>query len=70
MIRCCGLNRLTQFPTFLSMHMRNARINPRLLSSLQSLDKIAYGGQALAQEDEEWAYKNGLNLMVRRITRP
>ena len=65
MIRCCGLNCLFQFPIFLSMHMRNARSNARLLSSLQSLDKITYSGLALAQEDEEWAYKNGLNLVVR-----
>ncbi|KAL6889191.1 hypothetical protein GGI43DRAFT_430910 [Trichoderma evansii] len=62
MIHRCGLNRLNQFPTFMSSHFRKARENPKLLADLQNLDSILYGGLSLHQEEEDWAYKNGLKL--------
>jgi hypothetical protein len=64
-IHRCGLNRLTQFPTFLINHLRNARLNPKLLAMLQNLDEILYSGLSLPREEEEWAYRNGINLKVR-----
>jgi acyl-coenzyme A synthetase/AMP-(fatty) acid ligase len=64
MIHRCQLNRLIQFPPFLSVHLRNARQNPKLLGYLQSLDEILYSGLPLPHEEEDWAYKNGLNMRV------
>ena len=64
MIKRCGLNRLNQFPSFLSGHFRNARQDPKLLSMLLSLDDIIYCGLALSQEEEQWALKTGMKLRV------
>lgn len=66
MIKRCGLNRLHQFATFLSTHIRHARQNPKLLALLQSLDTVLYSGLPLPREDEEFAYSNRLNLVVSR----
>jgi len=62
MIRNCGLNRLNQFATFLSHHLRNSRQNRKLLALLQTLDDVIYRGLALPHEEEEWAYGNGIRL--------
>ncbi|KAF8483112.1 hypothetical protein JB92DRAFT_3032722, partial [Gautieria morchelliformis] len=48
MVDRCGLNRLTQFSSFLEKHLRNSYTNPRLLSLLQSLD------------EENWASNSGI----------
>jgi hypothetical protein len=55
MIRRCGLNRLNQFASFLSImiHFRNARQDAKLPSML-SLDDVLYSGLSLSQEDEQW----------------
>ncbi|KAI5124628.1 hypothetical protein M0805_004237 [Coniferiporia weirii] len=63
MINRCDLNRLHQFATFLSIHIRHARNNPKLLAQMQCLDTIIFSGLPLPQEDEEFAYQNGLKLM-------
>lgn len=63
MIVRCRLNRLQQFPAFLGIHMRNSRRNPKLLAQLRALDEIFYSGQAMPQEDEEWVYQNGMNVI-------
>ncbi|KAH9985402.1 hypothetical protein BJV74DRAFT_775720 [Russula compacta] len=62
MIRDCGVNRLNQFATFLTQHLRNSRQNPRLLALLQTLDDALYSGLALPREEEEWALGNGIRL--------
>ncbi|KAH7931106.1 acetyl-CoA synthetase-like protein [Leucogyrophana mollusca] len=62
MIHRCHLNRLNQFSTFLSTHLRNSREDPKLLGLLQSLDQILFTGLPLGREDEDWAYRNGLKL--------
>ena len=49
MIRECGLNRLTQFATFLSMHLRNSRNDPELLALLKGLNEVLFAGLALPQ---------------------
>jgi hypothetical protein len=64
MIHRCGLNRLNQFGSFLGNNLRASRTDPKLLSSLAALDEICYSGLPLAREDEDWAYKNGLQLKV------
>lgn len=64
MINRCDLNRLHQFATFLSVHIRHAHNNPKLLAHMQSLDTIIFSGLPLPQEDEEYAYQSGLKLMV------
>ncbi|KAG6337325.1 hypothetical protein ID866_1750 [Astraeus odoratus] len=62
MINRCDLNRLNQFSSFLSTHLRESRRNPKLLQRLRSLDEILYSGLPLEREDEDWAYKNGLKM--------
>jgi hypothetical protein len=61
----CHMNRLNQFAGFLATTIRTSRQNPKLLSFLQSLDEIAYCGLPLPQDDEAWAYSQGLQLRVR-----
>lgn len=59
-----GLNRLNQFAAFLCNHFRKARMDPKLLSLIAGLDEVLYSGMPLPREDEEWAYRNGINLKV------
>lgn len=59
----CGLNRLVQFPTYLAIHLRNSRQDPKLLGMLQGLDEIFYSGLKLSQDDEDWVYRNGMKLV-------
>lgn len=66
MIVRCHLNRLNQFAAFLATNIRAARQTPKLLSLLQNLDEIAYSGLALPQDEETWAYSQGLQLKVRK----
>jgi len=68
MIRNCGVNRLNQFATFLTQHLRNSRQNPRLLALMQTLDDALYSGLALPREEEEWAHANGIRLRVSLIS--
>jgi hypothetical protein len=65
MITRCQMNRLNQFGPFLAASIRAAQENPKLLQLLQSLDEIAYGGLPLPQDDEAWAYSQGLQLRVK-----
>lgn len=67
MIARCGLNRLNQFAAFLAANIRAARHDPVLLSLLQGLDEIIYSGLPLPQEEEAWAYSQGLRLKVRSM---
>ncbi|KIL70723.1 hypothetical protein M378DRAFT_66741 [Amanita muscaria Koide BX008] len=62
MIERCGLNRLNQFATFLSNHLRNSRNDRKLLSKLQGLEEVVFTGLPLPRDDEEWAMKNGVQL--------
>ena len=64
MILRCHLNRLNQFSTFLSTHLRNARLDSKLLGQLKSLSEIAFSGLPLYREDEEFAYHHGLQIKV------
>lgn len=66
MIVRCHLNRLNQFAAFLATNIRAARQSPKLLSLLQNLDEIAYSGLPLPQDEETWAYSQGLQLKVRK----
>jgi len=63
----CDLNRLNQFGSFLGKHLQNSRQHPKLLSFLASLDEVVYTGVPLSDEDEQWAFKNGIKLRVRLI---
>ena len=64
MITRCNLNRLHQFGTFLSAHIRRARQNPKLFHLLKSLDCLLYCGVALGKEEDEFAFRNGLEVIV------
>jgi len=62
MIHHCGLNRLNIFGSFLSTHLRNSRLDSKLLGKLVGLDEIIYTGLPLPREEESWAYSNGVKL--------
>lgn len=64
MITRCGLNRLNQFATYLTIHLKNSRRDVKLLSLLTQLDEILYTGLPLNRDEEAWAYQNHLNLRV------
>ncbi|KAI0080254.1 acetyl-CoA synthetase-like protein [Panus rudis PR-1116 ss-1] len=63
MITRCHLNRLVQFPTFLSSHLRASRQDPKLLDMLKNLDEIFYSGMLLTQDDQEWIHRHGLKVV-------
>ncbi|KAJ7724912.1 hypothetical protein B0H16DRAFT_1782741 [Mycena metata] len=62
MIHYGGLNRLNIFGSFLTNHLRNSRLDPKLLSMLVGLDEIMYTGLPLPREEESWAYSQGIKL--------
>jgi hypothetical protein len=70
MIHHCGLNRLNIFGSFLTTHLRNARLDPKLLGKLAGLDELMYTGLPLPREDEAWAYSQGLRLRVSAFCHP
>jgi hypothetical protein len=64
MVRTCGLNRLVQYGTFVSAHIRAAQEDEDVKRALQGMRQILYTGVALNVEDERWAVENGLRLTV------
>ncbi|KAJ7498533.1 hypothetical protein FB451DRAFT_1117113 [Mycena latifolia] len=62
MVHDCGLNRLNIFGSFLTTHLRNSRLDSKLLGTLASLDEVLYTGLPLPREEENWAYSNGIKL--------
>jgi acyl-coenzyme A synthetase/AMP-(fatty) acid ligase len=62
MINKCSLNRLHQYATSLSSHLRRAREDPKLLVMLTGLDEVLYCGLPLGQEEEQWAMNNGIKI--------
>lgn len=62
MVQRCNLTRLNQFSTFLTIHLRNARQDPKLLTLLRDLDEILFAGLPLPSDEEQWAYNNGLPM--------
>ncbi|KAJ3773865.1 hypothetical protein FB446DRAFT_665977 [Lentinula raphanica] len=62
MIKFGDLNRLWQFATFFSVHLKAARKDPNLLSLLVNLDEVTTTGLALSREDEAFAYESGIKL--------
>ncbi|KAI0344302.1 acetyl-CoA synthetase-like protein [Trametopsis cervina] len=62
MIAQCSLNRLNQFATFLTTHLRNSQHNPKLLELLHGLDEVLYSGLPLGRDEEQWAIEKGLKL--------
>ncbi|KAG6842569.1 hypothetical protein C0991_000095 [Blastosporella zonata] len=62
MITFGGLNRLNQFAAFLANHLRRSRSDPKFLSMLVGLDEVLYSGLPLPRDEEEWAFKNGIQL--------
>lgn len=68
MIRLCGLNRLVQYATFVSVHIRAAQTDPAVNRALQGLRQILYTGVALNAQDALWGFENGLRLTVSRLS--
>ncbi|KZT05903.1 acetyl-CoA synthetase-like protein [Laetiporus sulphureus 93-53] len=63
MMHRCGLTRMNIFPTFLSVHLKNSRRDPRLLAGLQALDEILVTGLPMSPEDQQWVRSNGINVL-------
>ena len=64
MIKRCRLNRLHQFAAFLSVHLRHAAQNQKVLVLLKSLDIVYSSGMPMPKDDEEFAYRAGVPLIV------
>ncbi|KAF9077888.1 acetyl-CoA synthetase-like protein [Rhodocollybia butyracea] len=63
-INRCKTNKLFLFPHFLKKHIRASYMDPETLHALSSVDEIVYGGGSFgSDEEEEWAWKNGINLV-------
>ena len=67
MVRACGLNRLVQYGTFVSAHIRAAQTDEDVKKALMGLRQILYTGVALGDEEATWAAKNDLRLTVSSI---
>ena len=67
MITRCGLNRLMQFATSFSHHLRNSKTDPKLLQALVRLDEVQHSGLALGREEEAWAIQHGINIRVNGV---
>lgn len=65
MTRACSINRLAVYATFLSSLIRAAKQDDVVKVALQSLRDIFHTGVTLNKEDEDWAYANGLKVIVR-----
>lgn len=63
MVTRCGLNRMNQFPSFLTVHLKASRQNPKLLAMLKGFDEIFYSGMPLSQDDEEWIHRHGIRVV-------
>ncbi|KAF9044691.1 hypothetical protein BDP27DRAFT_1346740 [Rhodocollybia butyracea] len=64
MINRCKMNKVLMFPHFLVKHIRASRTDPNILRALVSLDEIIFTGASFGSpEDEEWAWKNGMNIV-------
>ena len=64
MITRCSLNQLKRVATFLDNHLRDSKINPRLLQAPVQLDSVACGGSTLGREEVAWALQNCINIRV------
>ncbi|KIK67057.1 hypothetical protein GYMLUDRAFT_191481 [Collybiopsis luxurians FD-317 M1] len=63
MVEHCHVNRIWQFAAFFSVYLRAARQDPKVLAMLVSLEEVTTCGMALSQEDQDYAYNNGIKLM-------
>ena len=64
LIRVCKLNTLGLYATFLSDLISAARSDPEIGAALKGLRQIVHTGVALNKDNEDWAYANGLNIIV------
>ena len=64
MVEDCHLTHLSQFAAFLSAKLRAAKSDSTLLQLLRSMDDVIYSGMPLPAEEEDWAYRNGIQIRV------
>ncbi|KAF5362927.1 hypothetical protein D9758_007080 [Tetrapyrgos nigripes] len=62
MIKCCGLNRLSQYSMLMQPVLERARREPEFFQTLKGLRSVLYGGTSLAPEIELWAHQSGLAM--------
>lgn len=67
-IKDCGVNRVVLYAPFLSSHIRNAKTHPQVLDLLRTCRQIIHTGVPLNGDEEQWAYANGLPIMVRSLS--
>jgi hypothetical protein len=64
MVRQCGLNRVLQYGSWLSVLVNVARTNKEVLEAMRGLRQVVYTGVAMNPEDEAWALANGIPVTV------
>ena len=62
MFKLCGLNRINIYSPPLTSLLRQAKENRQLFDALTGLNEVLYSGLALPQDEEDWAYRNGIRL--------
>jgi hypothetical protein len=64
-INRCKTKTLFFYPYILRKYIRAARMDPEILRALASVDAIKHSGASFGSlADQEWAWENGLNLVV------
>lgn len=64
MVERCGLNQITQVTNHLATLLRRSRHDNKLLAVLRNIGRVTYTGMSLPTGEEDWAYRNGVNLIV------
>lgn len=64
LVDVCKLNTLALYATFLSELIHDAQKDPKVYEALKGMRQIAHTGVAINKDDEDWAYANGLNIIV------
>ena len=66
LVRMQKLSTAVLYATFLGRLINAAQQDSGLKDALKSLEQIIHTGVALHKEEEDWAYANGLKIMVQR----
>lgn len=64
MIRDCGVNRLYVFSPILFRYLQLAKTDDSIRTSLKDLRQVLYTGLPLFEEESDWAFKQGIKLLV------
>ncbi len=63
-VRMHRLSTVVLYATFLGRLINSAQQDTEMKDALKSIDQIIHTGVALHKEEEEWAYANGIKIVV------